>query len=105
VRTHVWVSAKTGAGVALLEREVLAVVGAESATEDTFLARERHLQALAAATVHVDAAAALLAPDVPPVELFAEELREAQLALSAITGEFSADDLLGVIFGRFCIGK
>jgi tRNA modification GTPase len=105
VRTHVWVSAKTGAGVALLEREVLAVVGAESATEDTFLARERHLQALAAATVHVDAAAGLLAPDVPPVELFAEELREAQLALSAITGEFSADDLLGVIFGRFCIGK
>jgi tRNA modification GTPase len=104
-RTHVWLSAKSGAGVALLEREVLAVVGAGSATEDTYLARERHLQALAAATVHVDAAAAHLAPVPPPVELFAEELRGAQLALSAITGEFSADDLLGVIFGRFCIGK
>ena len=41
----------------------------------------------------------------PPIELFAEELREAQAALSEITGEFTADDLLGVIFGRFCIGK
>jgi tRNA modification GTPase len=105
MRTHVWLSAKTGEGLALLEREVLAVVGAGGTTEDTFLARERHLQALAAATVHVEAAATQLAQAAPPVELFAEELREAQLALSTITGEFSADDLLGVIFSRFCIGK
>jgi tRNA modification GTPase len=39
------------------------------------------------------------------LDLFAEELRLAQRALNAITGEFTADDLLGVIFSRFCIGK
>ncbi len=104
-RRHVWLSANVGAGVDLLEREVLAVVGVEGTTEDTFLARERHLQALRAASAHLADAAAHVALDPPPVEFFAEELREAQPALSAITGEFSADDLLGVIFGRFCIGK
>jgi tRNA modification GTPase len=82
-RRHVWISANLGgaisAGIDLLEQEVLAVVGAQ--------------------------AAAQLVSAPPPVELFAEELRDAQRALSAITGEFTADDLLGVIFGRFCIGK
>jgi tRNA modification GTPase len=50
-------------------------------------------------------AAEHVAATPPPIELFAEELREGQNALAAITGEFTADDLLGVIFGRFCIGK
>jgi len=104
-RRHVWLSANVGAGIDLLEREVLTAVGAEATTEDTFLARERHVQALWAASLHLRAAAAQVALDPPPIELFAEELREAQAALSAITGEFTADDLLGVIFGRFCIGK
>jgi tRNA modification GTPase len=104
-RRHVWISANVGAGIELLEQEVLAVVGAEAATEDTFLARERHVHALREAAEHLAAAAAQVALDPPPIELFAEELREAQRALSAITGEFTADDLLGVIFGRFCIGK
>ena len=54
---------------------------------------------------HLDAAAAHVATAPPPIELFAEELRGAQQALAAITGEFTADDLLGAIFGRFCIGK
>ncbi len=102
---HVWLSAKTGEGLALLEAEVLAAVGAEGVTEDTWLARERHVAALRAAATHLDAAAVHAAGVPPPIELFAEELREAQAALSAITGEFTADDLLGVIFGRFCIGK
>jgi tRNA modification GTPase len=112
-RRHVWISANSSgapgggnsAGIGLLEQEVLAVVGAEAATEDTFLARERHLRALHEASVHLAAAAVQLASAPPPIELFAEELRDAQRALSAITGEFTADDLLGVIFGRFCIGK
>ena len=104
-RRHVWLSANVGAGIDLLEREVLAVVGAEATTEDTFLARERHVHALRAAAARLTAAAAQIALEPPPIELFAEELREAQNALSAITGEFTADDLLGVIFGRFCIGK
>ncbi len=84
---------------------MLAVVGAEVTTEDTFLARERHVHALRTASERLSAAAAQVALDPPPIELFAEELREAQQALSAITGEFTADDLLGVIFSRFCIGK
>jgi tRNA modification GTPase len=73
--------------------------------EGTFLARTRHLAALRAADAHLGAAAQHVAADAPPLELFAEELRQAQTALAAITGEFTADDLLGVIFSRFCIGK
>jgi tRNA modification GTPase len=102
---HVWLSAKTGEGLALLEAEVLAAVGAEGVTEDAWLARERHVAALRVASAHLAAAAQHVALTPPPIELFAEELREAQAALSEITGEFTADDLLGVIFGRFCIGK
>lgn len=104
-RPHVWLSAHDGDGLPLLEREVLALVGAAGATEDTYLARARHVDALLAAAGHLAAAAAHLSAAPPPIELFAEELRDAQSALAAITGEFTADDLLGVIFGRFCIGK
>jgi len=104
-RPHLWMSALTGDGLDLLEREMRALAGVESATEDTFLARARHIVALDAAAVHLEAAAVHLGASAPPLELFAEELREAQLALAAITGEFTADDLLGVIFSRFCIGK
>jgi tRNA modification GTPase len=98
-------SALDGAGVDRLEREVLAIAGVESAGEDAFIARERHLDALRRAAAHLAAAAAQLVLDPPPLELYAEELREAQNALSSITGAFGADDLLGVIFSRFCIGK
>ena len=104
-RRQVWLSAKTGAGVDALRGEVLALAGAHDDMEGAFLARERHLVALRAAAAHLAAAAAQLAQDAPPLELLAEELREAQTALAAITGEFSADDLLGVIFSRFCLGK
>ena len=104
-RTHVWLSALTGAGIDLLEREVLAVAGVASAGEDAFIARARHVEALSDATAHLAAAAAHVEAPSPPLELFAEELREAQDALASITGEFTADDLLGVIFSRFCIGK
>jgi tRNA modification GTPase len=102
---HVWLSALDGAGVDLLEREVLAIAGVEGAAEDAFIARERHLDALRRAAAHLAAAAAHLDVDAPPLELYAEELREAQNALASITGEFTADDLLGAIFSRFCIGK
>jgi tRNA modification GTPase len=101
----VWLSAKTGAGIDLLQDAILDVAGAHEDMEGTFLARERHLHALATANEHLAAAAAHLARAAPPLELFAEELREAQGALSAISGKFTADDLLGEIFSRFCIGK
>ena len=93
-------SAKSGEGIELLRRELLRVAGWHPA-EDVFIARERHLRALHDTALHIDQARRQL----PQLELFAEELRLAQLSLAAITGEFSADDLLGEIFGRFCIGK
>ena len=93
-------SAKSGEGVDFLRAELLRIVGWHPA-EDVFIARERHLRALREAALHIDAARAQL----PRLELFAEELRLAQFALASITGEVSADDLLGEIFGRFCIGK
>jgi len=99
--THVWLSAKTGEGMDLLRSALLSIVGWEAPGEDVFLARERHLVALSLAADHLGRAEAVLAQ----TELFAEELRLAQHALCTITGEYSADDLLGVIFSRFCIGK
>jgi tRNA modification GTPase len=102
---HVWLSAKTGDGVALLRHEMLELAGAHEEMEGTFLARERHLTALRAAASHLAHAREHVATTAPALELVAEELREAQGALAAITGEFTADDLLGVIFSRFCIGK
>ncbi|MDG3065250.1 tRNA uridine-5-carboxymethylaminomethyl(34) synthesis GTPase MnmE [Thauera mechernichensis] len=95
------VSARTGEGVDLLRAELLRVAGWHAHGEDVVLARERHLQALRMALGHVCAAGEQLAA----LELFAEELRLAQERLGEITGEFGADDLLGEIFSRFCIGK
>lgn len=93
-------SAKNGIGLDELRRALLDIVGAHPG-EDAFIARERHLRALSSAQAHIVAAKEQL----PALELFAEELRLAQQALGEITGEYSADDLLGDIFGRFCIGK
>ncbi|MBK9607167.1 MAG: tRNA uridine-5-carboxymethylaminomethyl(34) synthesis GTPase MnmE [Betaproteobacteria bacterium] len=103
--THVHLSARTGAGIALLESALLQVAGWQATVPDQFLARERHVLALKAASTHIAAAGELLASLAPALELFAEELKLAQSALSAITGEFTPDDLLGEIFSRFCIGK
>jgi tRNA modification GTPase len=99
--TSVHLSAKTGAGMEMLRTELLAVVGWQQGAEDLFMARERHVLALRLAAQHVaEAGEQLQRP-----ELFAEELRMAQVQLNSITGEFAADDLLGEIFSRFCVGK
>jgi tRNA modification GTPase len=95
------VSAKTGAGIEALRARILEAAGWSSTGEDVFLARERHLRGLQAAREHIAAAGR----EVRRAELAAEELRLAQHALGAVVGEFSADDLLGEIFARFCIGK
>ena len=103
---EIWLSAKTGAGVDLLRQAILELVGAEENTHDAFLARERHLRALGAAREHLALALTHLHPvSAPALELCAEELREAHDALGEITGAHTADDLLGAIFSRFCIGK
>jgi len=99
--TEVALSAKTGAGIELLRDAILDAIGWGGSGEGLFMARERHLQALQTAQTHVDQASA----SIPQLELLAEELRLAQCALAGITGEFTADDLLGEIFSRFCIGK
>jgi tRNA modification GTPase len=102
---HVGVSARTGAGLDALRRKLLEVAGWQSAPEGVYIARERHVQALRRVDAHLREATALLAAQVQSLELLAEELRLAQNALNEITGEFTPDDLLGVIFASFCIGK
>jgi tRNA modification GTPase len=103
---RLYLSARTGAGIDALRRELLAVAGWQGgAGEGRFIARERHLQALRLAREHLNVAADHAAQSDRVLDLFAEELRLAQEALAEITGEFTADDLLGVIFSRFCIGK
>ena len=98
---EVWLSAKTAAGMDLLQQKLLELAGWQASGEGAFMARSRHLDALGRAASHLQRAREAKAQ----LELFAEELRLAQSALSEITGEFSADDLLGEIFSSFCIGK
>ena len=98
-------SAKTGQGLNSLRKKLLEVAGWQAAPEGVFIARERHLHALRRVDTHLMEAAGLLAQQAQALDLLAEELRLGQNALNEITGEFSADDLLGVIFSRFCIGK
>jgi tRNA modification GTPase len=93
-------SARNGDGIDLLRQELLHIVGRRPSGQE-FVARERHLRALAEALEHLQAARDSLVQ----LELFAEELRMAQRSLGTIIGEFLPDDLLGEIFGRFCIGK
>jgi tRNA modification GTPase len=95
------ISVKTGQGLEELRCEILTAVGWRETESGAFMARERHLRALYRAKEHLDFAAGIVAQD----ELFAEELRQAQDALSEILGEFTPDDLLGEVFSRFCIGK
>ena len=99
------ISAKTGQGIDTLRQKLLAIAGWQSAPEGVFIARERHVQALKKVQTHLLLAADHLAAQAQHLDLLAEELRLAQNALGSITGEFSADDLLGEIFSRFCIGK
>lgn len=97
----VWLSAKTGEGIDLLRAVLLEAIGWRGTAEGLFLARARHLEALQRASRHLRQAAG----QGSHLDLLAEELRLAQEALASITGEYTADDLLGEIFSRFCIGK
>lgn len=101
----VCLSARTGDGLEHLRQCLLQLAGWSSLPEGVFMARERHVQALQRVDRHVAQALAEVALEVPALDLVAEELRLAHNALAEITGAFGADDLLGVIFSRFCIGK
>lgn len=98
-------SAKTGDGLQALRQRLLELAGWQNAAEGIYIARERHVQALQRVQTHLRSAAVQLAAQAAMLDLLAEELRLAQNALNEITGEFTSDDLLGVIFSSFCIGK
>lgn len=97
-------SAKTGEGVETLIGHLKATMGYQGEESGEFIARRRHLEALKKARKHLDSGRRALDQSLSG-ELLAEDLRQAQMALSEITGEFTADDLLGEIFSSFCIGK
>jgi tRNA modification GTPase len=104
-REGVVLSAKTGDGLQALRQRLLHEAGWQQASEGLYIARERHVQALLRVREHLELAQLHLSAQAQSLDLLAEELRQAQNALGDITGEFSADDLLGVIFSSFCIGK
>jgi tRNA modification GTPase len=84
---------------------LLRAAGWQPTGSSTYVARARHIEALRAVDVHLGQALSQLDAKLPALDLMAEELRLGQNALNAITGEFTSDDLLGVIFSKFCIGK
>lgn len=98
---HIYLSAKYGQGLDLLREHLLSLAGWQPTGEGMFMARTRHLDALALVELYLTHASELLGQ----AELVAEELKLAQEALSQITGAFTPDDLLGEIFSKFCIGK
>ena len=103
-RTEIWLSAKHHLGLDLLKRHLKTAMGYQQTAEGVFMARKRHLDALNRALHFVETGQMQL-QQFAAGELLAEDLRQAQQALSEITGQFSSDDLLGRIFTSFCIGK
>ena len=103
-RKVIKLSAKTGEGVDALIAHLKATMGYQGEESGEFIARRRHLDALNRAETHLESGRRALEQSLSG-ELLAEDLRQAQMALSEITGEFTADDLLGEIFASFCIGK
>ena len=103
---YVVLSAKTGDGLQQLRETLLKWAGWDTPVEGLYMARKRHVVALQDVSAHLQAASVWLDQHAGDhLDLLAEELRMAQVSLGVITGEFSADDLLGEIFSRFCIGK
>ena len=98
-------SARTGAGIAALRTRLLELAGWHMQPEGVFIARTRHVQALRETREHLGGALVQAARADAALDLLAEELRLAHDALGEITGAFTTDELLGEIFGRFCIGK
>ncbi len=98
-------SARSGDGLDALRRALLHAAGWQAAPEGVTIARARHVEALRRTQTHLSEARAHAAQGAAALELLAEELRLAHQALAEITGEFGSEDLLGEIFGRFCIGK
>ncbi|HBQ44565.1 MAG TPA: tRNA uridine-5-carboxymethylaminomethyl(34) synthesis GTPase MnmE [Thiomicrospira sp.] len=103
-QTTIWLSAKHNLGIDLLKDHLKSTMGFSQTEEGVFMARKRHLKALSSALELVQTGQHQLNAFAAG-ELLAEDLRQAQNALSEITGKFTSDDLLGRIFTSFCIGK
>lgn len=103
--SSILLSAKTNQGLEVLRAALLQAAGWQPTDGGLFMARQRHVQALQTAQMHLVQCAAYFSVPGAYLDLVAEELRLAQESLGAITGAFGADDLLGVIFSKFCIGK
>jgi tRNA modification GTPase len=101
---HIHLSAKTGAGIEILFDNLLSLSGLKNTGEDLVLARERHIKAIET-TMDIITASKQDFALIPQAELLAESLRRAQMELSRVTGELTADDLLSEVFSKFCIGK
>ncbi|WP_340124009.1 tRNA uridine-5-carboxymethylaminomethyl(34) synthesis GTPase MnmE [Methylobacter svalbardensis] len=101
---QIYLSIKTGEGMELLKQHLKQSVGFNEATDNVFIARRRHIEALNKGHEFVDSALNQLRGSQAG-ELVAEDLRQAQMSLAEITGKFTSDDLLGKIFSSFCIGK
>ena len=99
------VSARTGQGLDVLKEKIFQAIGLQHAPEHGFMARQRHVDALHVCGAHLEVAHEFAQQDDRILDLFAEELRLAHDALGEITGKMLSDDLLGLIFSRFCIGK
>jgi tRNA modification GTPase len=104
-KESILISAKTGAGIEFLRREILEMVGWNGPQEGVIVARRRHLDCLERAAEHIARSEEFAANGNNSLELFAEELFLAQNHLGQITGKLLPDDLLGKIFSQFCIGK
>ncbi|MDH5708400.1 MAG: tRNA uridine-5-carboxymethylaminomethyl(34) synthesis GTPase MnmE, partial [Hylemonella sp.] len=104
-QTGIALSAKTGEGLQALRNSLLEHAGWQPAGEGVYIARARHVQALQRVAMHLAQATAQMTERAPKLELLAEELRLGQNALGEITGEFSNEEMLGLIFSKFCIGK
>jgi len=102
-QTEISLSAKFGDGIELLRQALSDIAGYNPEGDSTFLARKRHILAIESTLISINSAIEQL--EVGASELVAEDLRQAGMSLSMITGEFSSDDLLGEIFSSFCIGK
>jgi tRNA modification GTPase len=98
-------SARHATGLEGLRQALLQAAGWQPTGSSTYVARARHIDALRTVDLHLGHALSQLDAKLPALDLMAEELRLGQNALNAITGEFTSDDLLGVIFSKFCIGK
>jgi tRNA modification GTPase len=99
-----YLSIKTGNGMDLLKQHLKQSVGFNEATDNVFIARRRHIEALRIGYDYISSALCQLQVSQAG-ELVAEDLRQAQMSLAEITGTITSDDLLGKIFSSFCIGK